>query len=284
MKKGYIYSIISAILFGSAGLFVKYAYSSGLKSINLLTIQYMLAIIIMFTFILLKDKNQIKVDKKTLINLGVMGVFGNTFMTVFYYKAFEYLPVPLVTILLYTYPIMVFFYSAIFNKEHITLKKIVSILLAFFGCILTLDLLEGKIHYSVKGITYGILCAIFYAFMNIFTEKKLENVAPLTINAYSTLFSFISLIIFNPLTYSTISSLNLKGISAIIILAVFCEVIPLTLLYAAIPHIGALKVSIIANLEVPSAVLISFLFLGETISITQGLGIILVVLSTILIK
>lgn len=284
MKKGYIYSIISAVLFGSAGLFVKYAHSTGLESVSLLTIQYIFAIIIMFSLIMIKNNREVKVNKKTLINLAIMGVVGNTFMTVFYYKAFEYLPVPLVTILLYTYPIMVFFYSTIFKKEKVTLKKSLAVALAFFGCILTLELLSGEIQYSIKGITYGILCAIFYAFMNIFTESKLENVPPLTINAYSTLFSLIALLIYKPLTYSTVGSLSVKGISSIIILAVFCEVIPLTLLYAAISYIGALKVSIIANLEVPSAVFIAFLFLGETVSITQAVGIVLVIVATMLIK
>ncbi|WP_102399256.1 DMT family transporter [Haloimpatiens massiliensis] len=284
MKKGYIYSIISAVLFGSAGLFVKYAHSTGLESVSLLTIQYIFAIIIMFSLIMIKNNREVKVNKRTLINLAIMGVVGNTFMTVFYYKAFEYLPVPLVTILLYTYPIMVFFYSTIFKKEKVTLKKSLAVALAFFGCILTLELLSGEIQYSIKGITYGILCAIFYAFMNIFTESKLENVPPLTINAYSTLFSLIALLIYKPLTYSTVGSLSVKGISSIIILAVFCEVIPLTLLYAAISYIGALKVSIIANLEVPSAVFIAFLFLGETVSITQAVGIVLVIVATMLIK
>lgn len=284
MKKGYIYSIISAVLFGSAGLFVKYAHSTGLESVSLLTIQYIFAIIIMFSLIMIKNNREVKVNKRTLINLAIMGVVGNTFMTVFYYKAFEYLPVPLVTILLYTYPIMVFFYSTIFKKEKVTLKKSLAVALAFFGCILTLELLSGEIQYSIKGIIYGILCAIFYAFMNIFTESKLENVPPLTINAYSTLFSLIALLIYKPLTYSTVGSLSVKGISSIIILAVFCEVIPLTLLYAAISYIGALKVSIIANLEVPSAVFIAFLFLGETVSITQAVGIVLVIVATMLIK
>ncbi|WP_051931788.1 DMT family transporter [Clostridium sp. KNHs214] len=284
MKKGYIYSIISAVLFGSAGLFVKYAHSTGLESVSLLTIQYIFAIIIMFCLIMIKNKREVKVNKKTLINLAMMGVLGNTFMTVFYYKAFEYLPVPLVTILLYTYPIMVFFYSIIFKKEKVTLKKSLAVALAFFGCILTLELLSGKIQYSIRGIMYGGLCAVFYAFMNIFTESKLENVPPLTINAYSTLFSLIALLIYKPLNYSTLTSLSVKGISSIIILAVFCEVIPLTLLYAAISYIGALKVSIIANLEVPSAVFIAFLFLGETVSITQAVGIVLVIVATMLIK
>ncbi|WP_373897233.1 DMT family transporter [Haloimpatiens sp. FM7315] len=284
MKKGYIYSIVSAILFGTAGLFIKFAYSTGLDSIGLLTIQYIFAIIIMFSLILIKNKKEIKVSRKSLINLAILGVFGNTFMTVFYYISFEYLPVPLVTILLYTYPIMVFFYSVLFSREKVTTKKIIAVIMAFLGCILSLNLFNGTMNYSLIGIIYGLLCAVFYAFMNIFIEKKLDKVPPLTINAYSTLFSLIALLIYSPLTYGTISKLNLQGIVIVIILAVFCEVIPLTLLYGAINRIGALRVSIIANLEVPSAIVLSFVFLNETISMIQIVGIILVILAAMFIK
>ena len=40
MKKGYIYALLSSILFGSAGIYVNFAYKLGMNSINLLMLQY----------------------------------------------------------------------------------------------------------------------------------------------------------------------------------------------------------------------------------------------------
>ena len=277
MKKGYIYSILSAILFGSAGLFVKLAFVGGIDSISLLTLQYIIAVPLMFIFMYIFDKGAFKVTKVQLFRLAVLGALGNTFMTVFYYISFNYLPIQMVAILLYTYPLMVFIYSIVFKSESISYKKIFAVFLAFLGCVLTLDILFGDFKYSLKGIVFALICAMFYAFMSIYSEEKLQGIAPLAINAYSTFFSLICLMIYKfPLfVFKGQVTARLLGYTAI--LALFCEIIPLTLLYAAIKQIGSLKVSIIGNLEIPTAMIISFFILHEKIGNMQIIGTCLVI-------
>ncbi|WP_291637590.1 DMT family transporter, partial [Clostridium sp.] len=193
MNKGYVYSISSAILFGSAGLFVKLAYAGGIDSISLLTLQYIIAVPFMFVLMYIFNKESFKITKAQLLRLSVLGIIGNTFMTVFYYMSFNYLPIQMVAILLYTYPIMVFIYGAAIKRDSLGYTKLFVVVLAFFGCILTLDLLFGQFNYSLKGVIFALLAAMFYAFMNIYSEERLQGLAPLAINAYSTFFSLICL-------------------------------------------------------------------------------------------
>lgn len=284
LKKGYIYSIISAVLFGTAGIFVKLGHNTGLDSVSLLTVQYIMAVVLMFLIAFLKDRKKLHVTKRQLLNMAVLGGIGNTFMTIFYYMAFEYLPVATVTMLLFTYPIMVFIYSVIFQKQNINGKKVIAIAAAFLGCLLTLNILSGGFQYSIKGLVFGLLSAVFYAFMNLYTEKKLENVDSLSINAYSTLFSLIILIIYQPPKILFSGEIKAESLIYITILAIFCEIIPLTLLYEGIHSIGALKVSIIGNLEIPTSIIVSFIFLKESISMTQILGAVLIFYAVYLVK
>lgn len=279
-----MYSVISAILFGTAGIFVKLALKTGLDSISLLTVQYILAVFIMFVVALIKEKQKLQVDKKQLFNLAVLGIIGNTFMTIFYYKAFEYLPVAMVTMLLFTYPIMVFIYSIIFGKQRIDRKKVLMIFLAFLGCMLSLNILSGSFKYSMKGLIFGLLSAVFYAFMNLYTEKKLSGVDSLSINAYSTLFSLISLLIYKWPVFLFKGNVKIESVFYIVILALVCEIVPLTLLYAAIKYIGSIKVSIISNLEIPTAMLVSILVLKEQVHLSQIIGAILIVYTVYLIR
>jgi drug/metabolite transporter (DMT)-like permease len=284
LKKGYIYSILSAILFGSAGLFVKMAYVGGIDSISLLTLQYMIAVPLMFILMYIFDKKSFKITKVQLLRLAVLGIVGNTFMTVLYYISFNYLPMEVVAILLYTYPLMVFVYSAAFKKSNIGYKKLLAVLLAFFGCVLTLDILSGHLKYSAVGVVFALLCAMFYAFMNIYSEEKLQGLQPLAINAYSTLFSLISLMIYKFPIFVFSGGISSQLILYTTILAVFCEIIPLTLLYAAIKRIGSLKVSIIGNIEIPTAMIISFFILHEKIGIMQIVGTCIVVCAVYMIR
>lgn len=284
LKKGYIYSIVSAVLFGSAGLIVKFAFLEGVDPVGLLTLQYIIAVGLMFTVLVLKNKKDLIVSKRELYHLLILGVVGNTFMTVFYYTAYHYLPMAMVTILLYTYPIMVFIYSLFFHKGDISRTKTLALVTAFIGCILALGLLGGQLKYSLKGIVFGMLAAVFYAFMNIYSENKLPKVKPLTINAYSTLFSLISLIIYSFPTFILKGQVSLNVLGYTTVLAVLCEIIPLTLMYAAIKSIGSLKASIIGNLETPTAMLLSFFILREQIGFPQMVGAILVFYAVYLIR
>lgn len=284
MKKGYIYAVIGAILFGTAGIFVKLAYGTGLDSVGLLTVQYIFAVSFMFIMGFITNRKMLKVTKHELLKLAVLGIIGNTFMTVFYYKAFEYLPVALVTMLLYTYPIMVFIYTIIFEKAKINAKKITALIFAFIGCLFTLNIFSGNFEYSIYGVTCGLLSAVFYAFMNIYSEKHLENVNAIAINAYSTLFSLCSLLVYKFPYFIFQNKLPLKSLIYIFMLAAFCEIIPLTLIYDSIKKIGALKVSIISNLEIPTAMLISYIVIKESMSILQIVGSILIIFAIYLIK
>ncbi|MGH4052421.1 MAG: DMT family transporter [Clostridium sp.] len=284
MNKGYIYSIVSAILFGSAGLLVKLAYVGGIDSISLLTMQYIIAVPLMFLMMYIYNKKFFKVTKKQLLRLAVLGIVGNTFMTVFYYISFNYLPIQIVAILLYTYPLMVFIYSTIFKKYSLNATKFFAVFLAFFGCILTLNILPSGFKYSIKGVGFGLICAMFYAFMNIYSEEKLQELPPLAINAYSTLFSLISLLIYKFPMFIFSGNITKDILLYTAILAIVCEIIPLTLLYAAIKHIGSLKVSIIGNLEIPTAMLISFFILHEQIRSMQIIGAVLVIFAIYMIR
>lgn len=284
MKKGYIYAIFSATLFGSAGLFVKLAYTEGLDSVSLLTFQYIIACIIMFLILGGHGRKKLRISMEELIRLAILGIVGNTGMTVFYYMSFSYLPIPMVAILLYTYPVMVFTYKLVVGKEKITTIQVSAMVLAFTGCILTLDLLKGGLSYSPLGILFGLLSALFYSFMNIYSEERLQYIEPMIINAYSTLFSLISLLLISFPIFLFRGQISINLTIYTITLAVFCEIIPLTLLYAAIKRIGSVKVSIIGNLEIPTSILISTYLLNNKMDMPQIIGTVMVVFSVYMLK
>lgn len=205
-------------------------------------------------------------------------------MTVFYYKAFEYLNVAIVTMLLFTYPIIIFIYSIIFQKQKVHIKKLLAITMAFLGCALSLNILSGNVSFCLQGVIFGLLSAVFYAFMNLYSEKKLKKVDSLCINTYSTLFSLISLMIYRQPKVFLQTHINYPIIMCILALAIFCEIIPLTLLYKSIQYIGSLKVSIIGNLEIPTAMLISSIFLKESITAPQIIGAVIIICAVHIIK
>ncbi|KPU46283.1 putative inner membrane transporter YicL [Oxobacter pfennigii] len=283
--KGLIYAIVSAVFFGSAGVLIKQGYTQNVTPSELLIIQYIIAITIMFTISMIKYRKELKLKGKLIIKLAILGTFGNAVMTIALYSAMAYLDVAVATILLYTYPSMVALSSFILYKEKISRIKILAIIGTFSGCLLVVDLWSGhSMPISFIGIGFGLLSAAAYSFMNIYADTIVEDVPPLVITFISTIFSLFLLMVFNADFLPRLSSMPIGVVSNAAMLAIFCEIIPLSLLYAAIGYIGPVKTSIISTLEVPVASLSAFFIMGERLSIPQYAGIALVLLSITILK
>lgn len=283
MKRGYLYALLSSILFGSAGIFVNFSYKLGLNSINLLMLQYIFSVAFMLLFIILFNRKYLKVTKGELIRLCIMGAILNTLMTLFYYNAFNYLSVSMVTLLLYTFPSIIFIYKVIFRRYKINIKNVSALIIVFLGCILALNIIGENSIISVKGIICGILASFFYALINIYAEEKLIGISSLTINFYTYLFSLVSLIIINR-DIKIYSVLNNKAFITVGLFAVLGGILPMIFLFLAIKSIGAFKTSIISNVEIPSAILFSVIILKEKIAMVQIIGVILIIISILILN
>jgi len=283
--KGFIYAIVSAVFFGSAGIFIKQGYAQNLSPVELLILQYIIASGILFIICLAKYKAELKLNRQMLKRLMIQGIIGNTFMTVFLYSSMVYLDVAVTTMLLYTYPAMVALFSFFFNNQKISKAKTTAIIGAFFGCLLVLNIWTGHSKsLPAAGITFGILAAVFYSFMNIYAGGIVDHLPAPVITFYTTVFSLFTLLIFNYNFLLKLGYISLESFKNAAILAFFCEIIPLTLLYSAIRLIGPVKASIISTIELPISAVISFFMMHEKLLPAQSAGIILVLASIILLK
>lgn len=282
--KGFVYAIISAVFFGSAGIFIKSGYSSDFTPVDLLMLQYIIGSIILFLMSFIKYRDKLKLSKELVKKLFIQGAIGNTLMTVFFYEAFRYLDVAVTTMLLFTYPAMVALAASLIFKQRISQLKLALIVGTFLGCILVLDVFTKASDINYIGVAFALLSAFFYAFMNLRAERIVEDLPGLVITFYTTVFSLIVLFIFNFDFVYKLPEVSLPSFVNAALLAFFCEIIPLTLLYEAIKRIGPVSTSIITSLELPASAITAFVFLGERLTLTQIIGILTVVYCVIKLK
>lgn len=283
--KGFIYAVISSIFFGSAGIFVKSNYNENFSSVDLLMLQYIIALVILFSICIIKYRQNLKLPKAMLKKLVIQGALFNTFMTIFFYSSFEHLDMAMATMLLYLYPAIVAAISFIFLKSKISKLKIAAICGSFLGSLLVLNILSGDFSsLSLRGIIYGVLAALFYSFMNLYAEGIVEDVPSMVITFYTTIFSLIVLFIINPGFVQKIPRITTASIQNAALLAFFCEIIPLTLLYSAIKYIGSVTTSIISTIELPASAVFSYFIMNESISLIQITGILIIGVSVIVLK
>lgn len=103
--------------------------------------------------------------------IGFVGIYFNYLML---YKAFSIADPVTVFILNYTWPVFLFVISIFVFKEKVTLKKIISILVSFFGIVIIIT--KGNITQinlqNIRGDFFAFLAALSAATYSIIGKKK----------------------------------------------------------------------------------------------------------------
>ena len=283
-KKIYlILPIISGILYGSSGIFVRTLTQNGIDATTLLFLRFSIAIPVMVIAILATDKKQLKIkltDIKLLI-ITAMGIIG---LNILYNIAMNTISLSIAAVLLSSDPVFVLIIAYLIFKEKITKSKVLSIILVLIGCILTTGLIEGNAsNVTGIGIIGGIGAAIFWAIYMMGSKKALENgLHTYTILLYSILINTIVLIPFTSFNQiTTFVNADMLGNTIFLILhSTLSFAIPYILLTVSIKYIDSGSASIFASGAEPLAALIfGMLFYSEIPTILMFSGIILTIIA-----
>ena len=164
--------ILSGIMFGSAGVFVRSLLGYGMSGISVIFLRFAFAAAELLIVILLTDRRLLKLKLRDLplfMGTGLGCMFG---LNLAYNTSITYLPLSLAAILLSLAPVIVLFLSAILFKEKITAKKIICMIMAIIGCALAGGILEqhSGMILSGLGIAAGLIAAFFYALYSILSK------------------------------------------------------------------------------------------------------------------
>ena len=286
MKKiAVLFPIISGVLWGSAGIFIRKLSDFGLNSYTIISSRVLIALIILFIGILILDKSLLKIKLKdawVFMASGILGMLGLNFC---YNESVNHLSLSLAAVLLSLSPIFVIFIAAILFKEKITLRKISCMLLAILGCVLASGLLENNtgMKLSAIGILIGLLSAFFYALYSVVSKIAMgKGYEALTITFYSLLTLEIVLLPFTDwnILKDFVISAPVNNSIFMLLHSVFTSVLPYVLYTVSLSYIEAGKTSILAAGGEPiSAMLLGMLFFSEVPTILSLIGLILTIVA-----
>ena len=282
--KAYVMTIAGAVCWGLIGLFIAPLYARGFTAWDVVAIRGIFSFVFLFLVMLLFYRNQLYTRLKDHIFFASAGIFSLAFFNYFYFEVFSRSSLSLAVTLLYTGPLFVMILSRIFFKELLTVRKGIALVFAIIGCALVVGLLPfGSESIPGKTLLMGILSGFFYALYSIFTKPVTRRYSALTITTYT----FFYMGLFMSLTSDVWSKTDLFQYPdvwvAALLLALVSTVAAYVLYTAGLKYLEAGKASILATIEPIIAVLVSVLFLGDHLGITQVLGIALVLYSAVLI-
>lgn len=272
-KSGYFYILIGATLWGVSSVVAKSLFIIGIPPAELVQIRLTFATLTLFHVLLIFDPKRLIISLKDLPYFFVLGFIGVAGVQFTYYYTISKIHIGPAVLMQYLSPVWIALYAFLFQKEPLTAKKILVLLLALLGCYFTLggyrlDLLG----LNRIGIVTGLISSLFFSFYALYGEKGLKKYDAWTLLFYG--FGFAAVFywfLISPMRVIT-GGYSLRIWAAFLYIAIFSTLIPFGLYFKGIERVRATRASITATWEPVVAGLTAYFVLGEVMSPLQVVG------------
>ena len=273
-NKARLQLIFSMSIFGTLAIFVRnISVSSGELSLY----RAVLAALLISGYLLVtKDKINFSAIKKELILLLFSGM-AMGFNWILLFEAYKYTSVSAATLSYYFAPIIVTIVCPFLFHEKLTTKQIICFVMSTLGVFLITGIPDFQnMGRDTIGILFGLSAAVFYATV-ILLNKFIKNVTGIHRTYLQFLAAIITLI---PYVASTsgfhIGSLDGKGWMNLLIVGLIHTGITYCLYFSSLKELPGQEAAILSYIDPLMAVIISVAILGESISLPQIIGGILI--------
>ncbi|MDY0257365.1 DMT family transporter [Gudongella oleilytica] len=267
--KGVLLVLASAFAFSFLPIFVVFAYDGGADANTLLLIRFSLATVVFFSYLKLKRYN-IKLDRSTLFKFFLLGVFGYTLQSRFFFMALKYITPAIASMFLYTYPVLVSIITYFVDKEKPSLRLAASIVISSLGLVLVMGASMGSV--DIRGVGFALLASLVYSLYIVASNKLIKRVPAVTASAYIVLFSAFGTFIIGSLSGGYNLDFEPYTWIWIIGIALVCSVIAMITFFKGMEYIGPTKTSIISLTEAVYTVVLSAIMLQQFLTVWQLIG------------
>ena len=280
--KGYFLAAIAAAAYGTNPAFAIPLYNEGMNPNTVLLFRYAMGIPLLA--LLMRARGiRFSMNKQVLFPVFILGILmALSSLTLF--ESYRYMNSGIASTLLFVYPIMVAFIMVFFFHEHFKGSLILCFLFMCLGLLLLMKP-EGEGDFSTIGFLLVMLSALTYALYIVLVNvnKSIAGV-PTTKLLFYVLFFGCFVFLFNmaagtPFTVPLYHSewWNLLA------LAIIPTVLSLACTSAAIHEIGSTPTAIFGALEPVTAVILSVVILGQSITASEITGGMLIVIATTIV-
>lgn len=278
--------LLGASSYGMLSPLIKLAYKQGVTEQQITVAMVSSAAgLLWLVYFLKRPRNKFVHSFRKLLPLLLVGAIGIGLTTIFYNIALGEMQSSLAIVLLFQFTWMVLviegFVTGIFPNRW----KLLSVVLIGIGTVFSVNLMGQELRvFSIKGLMFGLLSGLTYAIFLSFVGRVGKEVDVWLKSALMITASTILIFLIFPPAKALHGSENLSSIWLWGVLAgLFGQVLPTLLFNLGIPKIGGGLAGMLGAIELPVAVMGSFLLLHEQVIFIQWFGIV-VILAGIMIS
>lgn len=279
---GYIYLSLCIVLWASIPVVSKKILVE-IDNLQMLFYSTIFSLLVLGFVLVAQKKHRImsKYSGKDYFIMAFLGFLGTYLYYVLLYGAFELTTAQEGFIIAYTWPILVLLLSFIILKEKITPRKILAVVISFFGIIIVFT--QGKIFSlsftNLIGDILAFLGAFVFALFSILGKKYNFD------KTISTFIYFLSALICAAITVSLFSTLKIPSLATWIWLlynGIFVNGITYVWWFQALEKVDTHIVSTVLYLTPFISLIYIWLFLQEKILLSSVIGLVIIVIGILI--
>ncbi len=278
--KGYIFVILSALIFGLMPLMAKFIYAEGVNPTTLVFLRNLISAPVLAALALLTG-GSIKIKTKLIPKISIIAVMGCCITPLLLFSSYNHIPSGTATVFHFIYPAAVVVGEFFFLKSKIKYGHVISVIVCIIGIALFYNPnseinLEGSLYALLSGITYATYVICLSAFRH-------KEISIFTFSFYvATICSAVMLLVCL-FTNGLALPQSFLGWLLAILFAISLNVGAVVLFQKGTFLIGGGRASILSTFEPITSILAGVLIFNEKISIFSVAGTILVITASVLI-
>ncbi|HIU48126.1 MAG TPA: EamA family transporter [Candidatus Avimonoglobus intestinipullorum] len=281
MKKGKIYLILSAFIYGFTPILAKTVYSGGTNGMTLTFLRAAMSLPLLFLVLVVK-KIDLRLEKGQAKRVVLLAVVGNALSIICLYVAYSFISVGLATVLHYIYPLLIVLICALFFKERMGRRKLIAAVLVTIGILLFMDV-NGK--GDIFGAVMAFLSGLFYAFNVLYMDKSgLDRMHYLKLTFYISLIMSVTVFLFALPGRQLAFDMSAEAWILAGVISVLVTLCGLPLFQLGVLYEGAATAGILSTVEPITGVLLGAALLGEPLTWAGLVGCALILLGVVLIE
>jgi drug/metabolite transporter (DMT)-like permease len=276
---GSLFLLMSTFGFGTLAILTQYAYRAGLNVTTTLAIRFAFAAL--FAWPVLIARRQWRISWRRAVTLALIGgcylVNSAT-----YFVSLRYAPVSAVTVIFYTYPVIVMLLSIVLLNERLTLLRVLAIGLALLGGVVMLGLhLTGL---SGRGLILAAISAGVYALYIVLNAKMTRNIPVGITSTWAMSSMAVAFLVFGGLSGRLDFGFRPSGWLIMLGMVVFATVLPVQFFLAGMFRVGSTTAAVFGTLEPVVTMVLAAVLLGEQIGVYRVVGGIFVLAAVLVLR
>lgn len=280
IEMGYLLAAVGSILFATKGIAIKLAYEYGVDAETLLALRMGLSVPIYLLIGAFSLRERRRTGRPLFPGPRLMamaiftGLLGYWFASYVDFLGLEYTSAQFERLILFTYPLFVVVFGAMFFRQPMRLPVVVAILLSYVGLAV---MFTGKVSEfgsdAVIGAGLVLAAAIAFAFYQLMAKPLIKEIGPRLYTCVAMTAAAVGALVQFFLTHPPEALLvgpEVFGYS--LFLAIGATVLPTFMLSAALQHITAQASATISTLSPVATIIMAWAILGETLTLVDVLG------------